>query len=635
MRQKSHSLVCFVSVAYNRVVNFRRVDYPARREILCVTSLKFSLDGGLDAWMVASLWDVRVRAPEFVASQLYRFGMDLRFSLLLSIIPFIAGCAVTPEPLEQSDLAKIADSNMSRVVSAQEPVSGSIDVYEAIARALKYNLDQRVELMQEAVNVQELNLAGYQGLPNLVANSNYTGRNNLLASSSFSVLSGQQSLEPSTSSDKNILESDITLSWNVLDFGLSYVRAKQTADKVLIQREARRKALNRIVEDVRTAYWRAVASERLLSRLNALEGKTQKAISDSRALVAERQTSPVVALTYQRELLEIRREAKQIEGELRVARSQLAALMNLPPNAKFRLASDRSGAGRPPVDVDSRRLIRIAIMNRPEVRDVAYRLRGNERDLDAALLEALPGINMFVGPSVSTDSFLYNENWIGWGAQASWNLLKVFQYPERKKLVQSQSELLDQRNLAVTMAIMTQVHVSRARYLHAREELSIAGQLKNVQHDLLDQIAASTTTDQTSEQTLIREEMNTIVSDVRYDLAYANVQNAFANIYASIGLDAYPPVDIERASVAQIKDALRRTWVGRGDLNVMLAQAEAMAGPPDPERHAQSAAVSQVVAVQSSSKPNPVAVAGTKQPATTSVPVQTQETNPRSIASRD
>jgi len=562
--------------------------------------------------------------------------MALRFSLLLPMAFVVCGCSVTPEPLEQQDLSKIADSNLARVTSAQEPVSGSIDVYEAIARALKYNLDQRVELMQEAVNVRELNLAGYQGLPNLVANSNYTGRNNVLASSSFSVLSGQQSLEPSTSSDKNILESDITLSWNVLDFGLSYVRAKQTADKVLIQREARRKALNRIVEDVRTAYWRAVASERLLSRLNALEGKTQKAIADSRALVAERQTSPVVALTYQRELLEIRREAKQIEGELRVARSQLAALMNLPPDAKFRLASDRSGAGRPPVDVDSRRLIRIAIMNRPEVRDVAYRLRSNERELDAALLEVLPGINMFVGPSVSTDSFLFNENWIGWGAQASWNLLKVFQYPERQKLVQSQSELLDQRNLAVTMAIMTQVHVSRARYLHAREELSIAGQLKNVQHDLLDQISASTTTEQTSEQTLIREEMNTIVSDVRYDLAYANVQNAFANIYASIGLDAYPPVDIERASVGQIKEALRRTWVGRGDLNVMLAQAEAAESQANLAGPAVAATNSQVAEAKPSSKPNSaVSAAAVKPVVTAPAPTSAQPIKPPTVASRD
>jgi hypothetical protein len=500
--------------------------------------------------------------------------MDLSVSSLLSTALILTGCTVTPIPIDQKELGGIADDSMSRVASEQEPIHGAIDVNEAIARALKYNLDQRVELMQEAVNLQELKLATYQGLPNVVVNSGYTGRDNVLASSSYSVLSGQQSLEPSTSSDKNSLEADITLSWNVLDFGLSYVRAHQAADKVLIQREARRKALNRIVEDVRTAYWRAIASERLLSRLKALEGKTRRAIADSRALSAERKTSPVVALTYQRELLEIRRQAQQIEGELRIARSQLAALMNVPPDQNFRLADDRSSMGKPPVDIEPRRLIRIAIMNRPEVRDVAYRLRSNEKELDAALLETLPGIDLFVGPRVSTDSFLYNQNWVGWGAQTSWNLMRVFQYPERKKLVETQSALLDRRQLALTMAIMTQVHVSRARYLHARNELSTASELRSVQRELLGQIVASTTTEQTSEQTLIREEMNTIVSDVRYDLAYATLQNAYANIYASIGLDAYPPVDIERSSVSEIRQALRRTWVGRGDMTTMLAQAD-------------------------------------------------------------
>ncbi|WP_245273666.1 TolC family protein [Phyllobacterium sp. UNC302MFCol5.2] len=550
-----------------------------------LTTLIF-LDRGFGAFM-AQRCSEGVRTYQSICSQLCRFGMALKSLLLLSTALIIAGCTVVPKPLDELALSKIANSNLSRVVAAQEPVSGSIDVYEATARALKYNLDQRVELMQEAVNLQELNLATYQGLPNLVVNSGYTGRDNVLASSSTSVLTNQQSLEPSTSTDKNMLDSDITLSWNVLDFGLSYVRAQQAADKVMMQREARRKALNRIVEDVRTAYWRAIASEKLLSRLNSLEGKTRRAIADSRALAAERQTSPIVALTHERELLEIRRDAQQIEGELRIARSQLAALMNVPPNSHFRLSSERTRMGKPPVDVDPSRLIRVAIMNRPEVRDVAYRLRSNEKELDAALLEMLPGLDVFVGPSVSTNSFLYNDNWVGWGAQASWNLLKVFQYPQKKKLVASQAELLDQRSLALTMAIMTQVYVSRARYVHAQKELSTAGELKSVQHRLLDQIAASTTTEQTSEQTLIREEMNTVVSDVRYDLAYANLQNAYGNIYASIGLDAYPPVDIERASVSEIKDALRRTWVGRGDLTTVLAQADAAAtqsalqSPPD------------------------------------------------------
>lgn len=55
-------------------------------------------------------------------------------------------------------------------------------------------------------------------------------RNNDLASSSRSVLTGRQSLEPSTSQDRRRATADLTASWNVLDFGVSYYQAQQQAD---------------------------------------------------------------------------------------------------------------------------------------------------------------------------------------------------------------------------------------------------------------------------------------------------------------------------------------------------------------------------------------------------------------------
>jgi outer membrane protein TolC len=356
----------------------------------------------------------------------------------------------------------------------------------------------------------------------------------------------------------------LTLSWNILDFGLSYIRAKQSADFVLIQEEARRRTLNRIVEDARSAFWRAIASERLLTRLKALEAKTRRVLMDSRALADGRQTSPIAALTYEREVLEIRREAQRIEGELRVARSQLAALMNLPPNSNFRLTARASGMGPLPAFNDWHGMVRTALVNRPEIREVAYRRRINNGDLDAALVEMLPSLNPFIGGFADSNSLLYNSNWVGYGAKVSWNLLSVFKYPAKQELLENQDLLLDQRSLAVTMAIMTQLKVSSVRYAQAKREFETAARIRRIQNDLLRHIRAAAVTDRTSEQSLIREEMNSILSDVRADLAYANLQNAYGNVYASLGLDVYPPVDIEHSSVSQIASALRVSWIGRG-----------------------------------------------------------------------
>ncbi len=514
----------------------------------------------------------------------------LRFGIALAASLAIAGCSTAPRPIETTALAAIANDRLARVTAGQEPVSGSIDVFEAIARALKYNLDQRVELMQEAVKLGELKIANQQGLPAIVASSGYAGRDNVLGSSSQSILTGRQSLEPSTSASRENVLSDLAFSWNILDFGLSYVRSKQAADQVLIQQEARRKALNRIVEDVRTAYWRTAASERLLSRLGALEGRTRKAIADARALAAERSTPPVAALTYERDLLEIRREAQRIEGELRVARSQLAALMNLPPDAPFRLTGAATPATIRLLDIPPRKLVGLALVNRPEMRELAYRARINERELDAALIELLPGINAVIGANSDSNRFLFHSNWIGWGVKASWNLMKIAQYPAKKELIDAQGRLIDERSLALAMAVMTQVHVSRARFVHARKELVTARQIRDLQRRLLHHVQAATATDRTGEQALIREQMNLIVSEVRHDLAYANLQSAAATIYASLGLDVVPAVDVDRVTVAELARALRKTWVGHGDLSLVGAQQ--MAGQPDAQPAAAQAIAS-------------------------------------------
>jgi len=105
-----------------------------------------------------------------------------------------------------------------------------------MARALKYNLDFRVGVMEEALAQRQLDLSRFDLLPELVLESGYAGRDKFNGASSRSLITGQQSVETSTSSDRDIISARLGLTWNVLDFGLSYVRAQQQADRVMIAR---------------------------------------------------------------------------------------------------------------------------------------------------------------------------------------------------------------------------------------------------------------------------------------------------------------------------------------------------------------------------------------------------------------
>jgi len=107
-----------------------------------------------------------------------------KFILTAAACFTLIGCAVNPLPLDQSDLALKADDYRLRVTADQEPITRPVSLYEAMARALKYNLDKRVELMETALRTGNLKLARYDMLPQLVANGGYTGRNNQSGASS-------------------------------------------------------------------------------------------------------------------------------------------------------------------------------------------------------------------------------------------------------------------------------------------------------------------------------------------------------------------------------------------------------------------------------------------------------------------
>ncbi|MEQ1713144.1 MAG: TolC family protein, partial [Hyphomicrobium sp.] len=381
-----------------------------------------------------------------------------------------------------------------------------------------------------------------------------------------------QSLATSTSQDRRIRTADIAFGWNVLDFGLSYVRARQAADKALIQNELRRKITLRIIEDVGAAYWRAVSAQRLLGRLSVVEGLARQVESEARGLAADKETSAITALTYQREVVEIQRTLGEITREFNTALTQLGALMNVAPGTRFKVVDSRRSIPRLP-SARMSDLLHTAVMSRPELREVEYRKRINEHEAHAALLELLPGLQLFAGDNFDSNTFLFANQWQNWGAKASWNLIKVFSYPTRRDVIDEQDNMLDKRSLAVTMTIMTQVYVSRIRYAHAVKEYGIAKRYRDVQRDLLMQIRAESAAGRVARQTLVREELNAVVAEAKLDLQFAALQAAFANIHTSLGAEPMQGHEHvgQGASVAALAGALRSTMSAQRMADVDVA----------------------------------------------------------------
>ncbi|MFX4229845.1 MAG: TolC family protein [Porticoccaceae bacterium] len=210
---------------------------------------------------------------------------------------FLSACAVTPEPLTSADdTARVAE-DLDRLFAKQETISGPLSLEEAIARALKYNLDHRLKLMEEAVAMGQLDVADVNLLPSIVGSSDWTRR------SKQDATYNEDKTSTSTSSDKNVRDSDLTVSWNVLDFAIGYMRAHQQADMALIVKERRRQVIHNVINDTRSAYWRAAAAERALIQFEPVPEEVRAALSRAETQVRERVGAPLDALTYQEDLL--------------------------------------------------------------------------------------------------------------------------------------------------------------------------------------------------------------------------------------------------------------------------------------------------------------------------------------------
>ncbi|WP_213880469.1 TolC family protein [Pseudomonas sp. dw_358] len=495
--------------------------------------------------------------------QTLRPGRRWTLAFTVALCVTMSACTIVPQPLDVDAQALKLKAGIDKTIGDEEPVTGPISLYEAMARALKYNLDQKIELADEEFHQKQLDLNSAGMWPTIAASFGQAGRNNEAGSSSKSLLSGRQSLEPSTSSDLDGQTADLTASWDILDFGLSYVRGLQAADEKLISAESRRKVINRIQEDVRTAYWRAVSADRTYKKLVDLEALAQKSLLQTQQLEARRLVPPLTVLSYQRDLLQVQGDVQKLQRELALSKNQLAALINLKPDARFSLVLPDRTDVVPELPGSSDEMFMVGLRFRSELREGGYRARINENEIKASLIRALPSFKAAIGMSYDSNSYLYNDQWKHYSGQLSWNLINLFRYPMQKKSLIAEGKVIEQRQQALTLAVMTQIHVARVRFIRFSQELGTVRSAEEVQEHILELSRGGFKAHTVSQQALVREEMNAILSEIRYDAAYADVQNAYANLYGSMGLDNFNyDVRID-APIADIAAKLQEHWSER------------------------------------------------------------------------
>lgn len=467
----------------------------------------------------------------------------------------MGGCAVTSQPIEREVSEQRVQEDLASMFSGQEPLSAPLTLHQAMARAVKYNLEARLKVMEEALAERQVDLSRLDMLPRMALNAGYVGRNNVSASSSRSIRTGTQSLEPSTSQDRYREVADLTMVWNVLDFGVSYVSAKQQGDQRLIVQERRRKVLHTIIQDVRSAYWRALAADRLLGQIDQQMARVEQARQNSLRMSEQRIGDPVQSLGYQRALIEATRQLEQQRRALSLAKTELAALINLPMNTRFELAPASDRYAVPTLATELAVLEQEALINRPELREQDYQARIGAAETRKAMLRMLPGLEFSVGGHYDSNSFLVNQSWADYGVKVTWNLFNLLSAPKAIEVAKVGEDVVALRRQAMSMAIMAQLYVANANFKEATRQFATSDQLAALDQQIVEQLRNRHKAQGIGELELIQGELNLLQANLRRDLAYADLRNAYGQVFASVGLDPLPG-ELESHELDAIAQAL-------------------------------------------------------------------------------
>ncbi len=465
----------------------------------------------------------------------------LRAIALVSVVLALSGCAtIAPEPITLTALKATNQGDQSTMRQNVEPIKGPLTLDEAMARALKYNLDRRARLMEEALALRQLNTTQLDMLPRLMAQAGYSHRSVERAtfSSPFSPTFGPTSTDSSFSTDPSHNTFDLGVTWSLLDVGLGHYGARQQADRVLIAMEKRRKAMHLLMQDVRTAYWRAASAQKLREEVSRTITLAEEALADSRKVETERVRSPIDALRYQRQLLENLRLLEAINQELLSAQVDLASLINAPLGQDITIAdTEVSTHSSTAVNLPLAKLEEVALRNNADLRESHYNARIAREETRKVMVRMFPNVSFNYSLNYDSDKFLVDRNWQEAGLQLSFNFMNLLTGPAQMKLAQAGVALADQRRMATQMAVLTQVHLARLQLINARSQFERAEDVYATDRRITELMRNRESVQAASKLDRVGNETSAILSLLRRYQALAQVQVAESRLLAQLGVE--------------------------------------------------------------------------------------------------
>lgn len=479
---------------------------------------------------------------------------------------FLSGCAGgSPEDRRAAQLAHARDlariqmeygTPDKTILPDMKPAGGApaevatsagrfvaLSLPHAVERAMQANLDARVAALETLVAADDLTLEKLTAMPVFNASWSHTGRSNAGASSSRSYITGQQSLEPSVSTDLHRSVADMNMRWNVLDIAMTVLRSRSVGDDAKIRAEQYRKVLQTVRRDVELAYWRVLALQKTQDETRAVLNDVQAQLVNIDKARTQGLLSPEQAGRQHLDIANAVQSLRTTTDDLKLARAELKSLLSLPQSVQLVLTADVGSApdfDLPSVQgrVDISHLERQALIRRPEMHESFYNRQKAARDVTMEYMKSLPGAELFLGYTHDSNSFLVQSDWGQFTLSIAQNLAALFTLPARLRIAENREELVAERQKAMGASVIAQVHMALHRYRYLSERYAEARSMADHSHALVYGASKRKEEGFISGQNLLRTRLQAQNAKVQAMLAYAEMRDAAGALAVSLGHDS-------------------------------------------------------------------------------------------------
>lgn len=420
-------------------------------------------------------------------------------------------------------------------------LSQPLSLDDVIRIGLINNLDLRVSRFEQEIARDSSFADKLELLPNLNLNQDYNKDDEFLREGSFNPDTSDLTAPSTVSTMANVKTRSLELTWNVLDFGLSYIRSRQSELQQHVLRMRRDRQAQTLALDLTEAFWKAALSEDALDYVRRVERELRAQRSRIEQSVRERRLDAINAKDVEKRLVDIALSVRDLQADIANTRIKLASLMGLKQSANFVL--DREPlkpllAQFPRPDQMSPEIIEdYALLNRPELFESDLSVSIQRDEVRAALLNMFPSLSLSAGYNYTSNPLAETQEWGNVGYSIGWGLLTLPAQYQRMKSQEGGVAMRRAARLQMTVAVITQVHIGLLDYRIAVERFRLYEEAYGLTSDLLDMTRERNQAGILSDLSVAQRLLEDMAAKLRRDQAVVDLIVAYRRLLTSAGME--------------------------------------------------------------------------------------------------